>query len=860
MSTESHQRHSSPPSYTKPLMCLSSEPHAISDHMLHYLGCLQYCERESLFEENNEIWKEEIKHHERMFPNSRTSPEDHVKKKREIWRKDCEEELARVAILREAVKDDVRNSHLDKSIRDSSKKWMAYKGRQGRPPTNNTPQAAKYNLEKDINIPIVQYQLRGGGNRAARSEEERGLEGEANPDQRVWGDFPDQETNLNVLGKDPDVNLLSQDRHPDRIKYFHLPSNNMINALSRYFGEERPDRQATRRELGKPPNTRAAMLLRDPFWQGRLQGGEADPPHARYMRPICVTASSEPQRVDITPRNLVLFMPFLHWETSRQRGKYAQAIRRTVHRNKRREYQEQMDMKRKRIDVRNAAHPGFSSPNVWLGAPEKSENSPVIESFADAIPRIYFPNALPVDKYNRYIIKHPLGQYLLDAARLYEGMSNYRDQTLVKNYLGGETCLHVRRTLDQAYYWTLNKTERRDRDQVVYRATTVQANHYHQYDRERARWPQHEDFRYQGDCPECARNIREVSRVIMVDQLWLWILDEKTIITCFPNRYGVRNHDTSGVHQSIKRRLEVTPQIRTVFDLGLVILDECSNVFFDRTTVDTSQPSVVDIFSTAIGEIVSTYQRVMGLVVGKGLTSDQKMLRYTLAFERLWQWTQHTTKIDWSNSNSSSRLGKYSINIDFEGGLKREIQDIIEELDIMLHTIQYHRTVLKQYVHSVEKILSPHSDFGYGRATPETDSNCHGAPFLTENHDTDSQQSIPQGTDTTSEKGFKEKGYRKQDYDWFKLKADELSGLVEERIAELFELRAAAVSTADNVKDILDLKQQQAGVVQAWQAVGQAAETIKQGRSIMVFTFVTIVFVSIIFENTHHYVLTFADN
>jgi len=42
----------------------------------------------------------------------------------------------------------------------------------------------------------------------------------------------------------------------------------------------------------------------------------------------------------------------------------------------------------------------------------------------------------------------------------------------------------------------------------------------------------------------------------------------------------------------------------------------------------------------------------------------------------------------------------------------------------------------------------------------------------------------------------------------------------------------------------LALKQQQAGVIEAREAVRQATETLKQGKSIMLFTVVTIVFVS----------------
>jgi hypothetical protein len=46
------------------------------------------------------------------------------------------------------------------------------------------------------------------------------------------------------------------------------------------------------------------------------------------------------------------------------------------------------------------------------------------------------------------------------------------------------------------------------------------------------------------------------------------------------------------------------------------------------------------------------------------------------------------------------------------------------------------------------------------------------------------------------------------------------------------------------LKDLLALKQQQAGVIEAREAVRQATETFKQGKSIMLFTVVTIVFAS----------------
>ena len=50
--------------------------------------------------------------------------------------------------------------------------------------------------------------------------------------------------------------------------------------------------------------------------------------------------------------------------------------------------------------------------------------------------------------------------------------------------------------------------------------------------------------------------------------------------------------------------------------------------------------------------------------------------------------------------------------------------------------------------------------------------------------------------------------------------------------------------TVKQVNDLLQLKQQQASVVQAWESVNQAEEAVRQGRAIMMFTIITIIFVS----------------
>lgn len=72
----------------------------------------------------------------------------------------------------------------------------------------------------------------------------------------------------------------------------------------------------------------------------------------------------------------------------------------------------------------------------------------------------------------------------------------------VDNETTREPALHIRRSLDQSYFLNLEDTSKRDCDQVVYRAT---------------RLPWH----FPGN----------LTRIVMVDQLWLWILDDCMYIT-----------------------------------------------------------------------------------------------------------------------------------------------------------------------------------------------------------------------------------------------------------------------------------------------------------------------------------------
>jgi hypothetical protein len=80
-----------------------------------------------------------------------------------------------------------------------------------------------------------------------------------------------------------------------------------------------------------------------------------------------------------------------------------------------------------------------------------------------------------------------------------------------------------------------------------------------------------------------------------------------TIITAFPEQWGKNSQDPSAVHQSIRTRLANAPdgEVRSVFDLALIIVDQCSRVFFDRSKPINQAPKLVDIFADAIRGVVS---------------------------------------------------------------------------------------------------------------------------------------------------------------------------------------------------------------------------------------------------------------
>lgn len=77
------------------------------------------------------------------------------------------------------------------------------------------------------------------------------------------------------------------------------------------------------------------------------------------------------------------------------------------------------------------------------------------------------------------------------------------------------------------------------------------------------------------------------------------------VVSSFPRRWGRKKSDPSGVYRIVRDRIEGHPNLENVYDLAILLMDQCSRVFFDRTVPRDNRPEVIDIFANAIGDVVS---------------------------------------------------------------------------------------------------------------------------------------------------------------------------------------------------------------------------------------------------------------
>ena len=170
------------------------------------------------------------------------------------------------------------------------------------------------------------------------------------------------------------------------------------------------------------------------------------------------------------------------------------------------------------------------------------------------------------------------------------------------------------------------------------------------------------------------------------------------------------------------------------------------------------------------------------------------------------------------------------LEINPEGSLLQEAQDIAEELAIMLRIYNEQRGVVKEFRrylgHLNGEFRHEQSDnvLLYRLLDALEEKNGHGARSRSRHGRGPSRDPLLE--DTIYE-------------------AEILLEQFNNRQAEIQDLEDSAMRTCRQLEGLLSLKQQQASIVEAKAALRRADESVKQGRAIMAFTIVTIFFVRV---------------
>ncbi|KAF2822899.1 hypothetical protein CC86DRAFT_469513 [Ophiobolus disseminans] len=145
-----------------------------------------------------------------------------------------------------------------------------------------------------------------------------------------------------------------------------------------------------------------------------------------------------------------------------------------------------------------------------------------------------------------------------------------------------------RRTLDQFYYPALNNTDARDADQTI------------------SKWSG------KGVGSDGKSATTDSSRLIMVDQLWCWVIDDFTIISSFPSGSSVRDPPNFiDLYNTVR---DQSPKCKTAKDIQTLLVKEAIMYMFNKD-------------NKAFEDLVETYRWVTCKKAAQQITCFQEYHR-----------------------------------------------------------------------------------------------------------------------------------------------------------------------------------------------------------------------------------------
>jgi hypothetical protein len=292
-------------------------------------------------------------------------------------------------------------------------------------------------------------------------------------------------------------------------RWYHLPANNMVWAED-FF--------------------RNCLLMHPTIWSEQIRDSEL--PHGRCVIPHAAEFTAESGE-----SILAICMPYVSYEDNyRQRSvsdtvRYISSTKANLH-----------DRPRTELTPLTPKNPRPRTPNGPAADAFKSDRHSSVDPRRQEV--------LPYDSDTDSDLDVSYG----GASRFMNGMLSKEEEGLLRLYLPQNPPLHMRRTLDQYYYYMLEDTRERDEDQVVTRWAEKQlkTSHYN---------------------------------ILMVDQLWIWVIKGKDgqsdqVISCFPDREGHKSDLLDDLQRNVlHHNVDKRQPIATTADLVARIVTTCSEIF-----------------------------------------------------------------------------------------------------------------------------------------------------------------------------------------------------------------------------------------------------------------------------------------
>ncbi|RAK85145.1 hypothetical protein BO79DRAFT_201721 [Aspergillus costaricaensis CBS 115574] len=250
------------------------------------------------------------------------------------------------------------------------------------------------------------------------------------------------------------------------------------------------------------------------------------------------------------------------------------------------------------------------------------------------------------------------------------------ESKLIWRYLGSEPPIHIRRTLDQFGYPNLRSTVARDDDQMLWKRTKKVVN-------------LNDEIKISAEA-ESSTNTKNTfmdGKVLMVDQLWLWVVDEKTVVTFFPNQEATtaegKLYEQSNLYSSIYNELngDLARRFETAGDLASLIVLHATTVLLDRTLHRDLQ--ILRIFEESIS------------ILTEIVTKSFKRFRNRGFNTRPADYNKNAEGRPMSAAERDERDNKVARRNREDLSTLLELRDIVDELSTLLKLLEQQATTVR---------------------------------------------------------------------------------------------------------------------------------------------------------------------